>query len=245
MRHLAIFTASALASALVAVPAYGQQRIDSTTTAVSGSNSGSSSNSGAASNSDQLQGQNQGQTQGQMLQSSQGNAQNITFNTTTPKKVEVMGNQNVPIAAAVSYSSDYCGGTASGGLSTSLGFSIGGGKPVQDFTCQALRRAEKYSIVAATASNMGYKEWGGQLLSMAIFELCRATRNADSRDAPDACGSVGLAGAGVKSSDAASASSAASASANPASAQAYNPVQITPAPGIGLTDSPLPLIPGN
>jgi hypothetical protein len=184
---------AALALLLVlAHPAVAQTaNVDASTNSASNANANSGSVSGAASNSDQTQGQSQGQSQGQVLTATQGqaatqaNGQSITFNTPAqPKKVTVenQANQNVPLAAAVSFSSDYCGGTASGGVSTSLGFSIGGAKPIMDANCQSLRRAEKFSIVAATAHNMGFKEWGAKLIAMSIWELCMSEQNDSPRD---------------------------------------------------------------
>jgi hypothetical protein len=172
------------AAALLAAPAFAQTATNTSTTS---SNSASTANSGSQSGAISLSDQTQGQTQGQMLTATQGqaatqaNGQSITFNTPAqPKKVTVenQANQNVPLAAAVSFSSDFCGGTASGGVSTSLGFSVGGSKVVMDRNCQSLRRAEKFSIIAATAHNMGYKEWGAKLLSMSIWEMCQSEMNA-------------------------------------------------------------------
>jgi hypothetical protein len=199
-----------LLALLAATPLAAQTATtNATTNSASNANANSGSFSGSASNSDQSQGQNQGQSQGQTLTSTQGqaatqaNGQSIVFNTPPQREkttTEIMANSNVPLAAAVSFSSDYCGGTASAGVSTSIGFSVGGAKPVMDSNCQSLRRAEKFSIVAATAHNMGQKEWATKLLSMSIWELCMSEEN-DSRADGDrqpstrnACGKLGLYG---------------------------------------------------
>lgn len=208
MKHLL------LAALLLAAPLNAQTATNNANTnSASSANANSGSFSGSAANSDQSQGQNQGQSQGQSQgqnltatqgqASTQANGQSITFNTPPQREkttAEVMANQNVPLAAAVSFSSDYCGGTASAGVSTSIGFSVGGAKPVMDSNCQSLRRAEKFSIVAATAHNMGQKEWGTKLLSMAIWELCMSEENDSRSDGDqqpstrDACGKLGLYG---------------------------------------------------
>jgi hypothetical protein len=236
MKKALLFAATAVVL-LHFSPAQAQtQTLDNSAQANSNANSGSYSASGASSDQSQgqSQGQNQGQSQGQnqaqnlqssqALQSSQGNAQNITFNSKSPDKLEVMANQNVPLAASVSFSSDYCSGTASGGVSTSLGFSLGGAKPVEDNNCQALRRAEKYSIISVTAKNMGYHDWAGKLMSMSIFELCRATRSDTPKGSGDPCVTVGLLGM----SETPPAEAAASVKATPAQDAGDNPVQTTP-----------------
>ena len=212
MNHFAIFLVGCAALGIAAQPVAAQTAtINSTTGSSSNSSANSGSVSGAQSASDQTQGQSQGQnqSQGQVLTATQGqaatqaNGQSITFNTPAqPKKVTVenQANQNVPLAAAVSFSSDYCGGTASAGVSTSLGISVGGAKPVMDGNCQALRRAEKFSIIAATAHNMGYKEWGAKLLSMSIWEMCQSEVNAGrgqgaaTPSTANACHKLGLYG---------------------------------------------------
>ncbi len=92
-------------------------------------------------------------------------------------------NNSVFLAAAVSMSSDYCGGTASAGAS-GAGITIGGAKPVMDENCQALRRAEKIATTAVTAFNMGERERASKLLSLAVWQLCVAeTEDGDRRAA--------------------------------------------------------------
>jgi hypothetical protein len=149
----------------------------------------------------QGQGQDQGQmqSQNQGLDSEQANAQEttITFNNTQRKTTEVRTNSAVPLAASSSFSSDYCGGTVSAGASVApLGISLGGGAPKFDKACQALRRAEKFGMAAANASNMGDPELAGKLMSMMIWSICTASGDGAGGDEPTAmaCDQVGLLG---------------------------------------------------
>lgn len=184
------------AALLVAGPTFAQT---ATNNAATNSASNASANSGSVSGSASISDQRQS------LQASQGqaNGQSITFNTPAPLTKttnEIMSNQNVPLAASVSFSSDYCGGTASAGVSTSLGFSVGGSKPIMDGNCQSLRRAEKFSIIAATAHNLGQPVWAAKLLSMSIWEMCMSEENSSRRQGAavpstrDACAKLGLYG---------------------------------------------------
>ena len=152
-------------------------------TSVSNSGAVSGSNSESASNSDQNQGQDQGQSQGQMqdqsqnLDSAQANQQGVTFNQTwntkNRKTTEFKTNTAVPLAASSSFSSDYCGGTVSGGASAApLGISIGASGNKFDKSCQSLRRAEKFGMAAANAHNMGQADLAGKLMSMMIWSIC-------------------------------------------------------------------------
>lgn len=195
-----------------------QSNSDSNATANSGSVSGSESygNSstqgqaqeqanmqGQEQSNNQGQGQDQGQDQGQMqsqgLDSEQANAQetSITFNNSQRKVTEVRTNNAVPLAASSSFSTDYCGGTVSGGASVApLGISLGGAAPKFDKTCQALRRAEKFGMAAANASNMGNVELASRLMSMMIWSICTADGDGAGMDEPTAmaCDEVGLLG---------------------------------------------------
>lgn len=168
----------------------------STSGSASTANSGSVSNSGSAS--DQTQGQSLSSQQGQTATNQQGVQVSNTFNSVNRKTTEVRTNSNVPLAASVSFSSDYCAGTASGGLSIAgIGVSAGAGSPVADPNCQALRRAEKMSILAATAQNMGLDQWSSRLMAVAIFEACGGSIT-DSKGAPlqttKSCEAAGLIG---------------------------------------------------
>lgn len=141
--------------------------------AISGSNS--TANSGSASQSNAASNQSVGQS------ATQGNAQSIYFEAAEQRyktKQEFKTNTSVPLAAAVSFSTDYCGGTASAGASSGgLGISIGGAKPIMDGNCQSLRRAEKFGIMSVTAYNAGNKELAGKLLAMSVWELCTSEAN--------------------------------------------------------------------
>lgn len=141
-------------------------------TSASNSTSNSESVSGASANSNQQQ----GQTVTSNLGAQQGNAQSITFNTQQRRTTQVDTNAAVPLAASVSFSSDYCGGVASGGASAA-GISIGASKPFMDGNCQSMRRAEKFGVMAVTARNMGQNDWAEKLLAMSIWELCTSESN--------------------------------------------------------------------
>jgi hypothetical protein len=95
-------------------------------------------------------------------------------------------NTSVPLAAAVSFSSDYCGGTASGGASAA-GISIGMAKPMMDGNCQALRRAEKFGTAAANAYNAGLKTMAGKLIVMQVWEICMAGNDSVQSLTAEAC----------------------------------------------------------
>ena len=188
----------------------------------SGSTSNSASGSSSGSTSDQNQSQNssnnlgQSQLQGQTATNQQGVA--VNFNSTTSRTQKVYTNNAVPLAASSSFSSDYCGGTASGGASSApLGISIGGAGPVFDKSCQSLRRAEKFGMAAANASNMGQPELAGRLMSMMIWSICTSDTNGPKADkaTAQACDNAGLLGS--------------SASSQPEPARAPEPITQTPA----------------
>lgn len=176
---------------------------ESTSTSNAGAVSGSSSVSGSNSDQTQGQGQDQGQSQGQSQMQGQavdqGNAQNvgITFNNEAQDKVTVRTNTPVGLAASSSFSSDYCGGTMSGGASAApIGISIGMAGPRYDKSCQALRRAEKFGMAAANAQNMGQPQLAQQLMSMMIWSICTSdTDGSDVKHATaQACSAAGLLG---------------------------------------------------
>lgn len=100
-------------------------------------------------------------------------------------------NNSVPLAAAVSFSSDYCGGTASGGASA-LGVSIGASAPKMDGNCQALRRAEKFGTAAANAYNAGLTDLAPKLIAMQVWEICQAGANAKVSGTDAKCQELGL-----------------------------------------------------
>lgn len=162
---------------------------------------------GQSANNTQGQGQDQGQSQsansnqGQMQgqSSDQANAQStsVTFNSTQRKTQEIRTNNAVPLAASSSFSSDYCGGTVSGGASAApIGISIGGSGPKFDKSCQALRRAEKFGMAAANAHNMQQPELAGRLMTMMIWSICTADSQGAGAQEPTAvaCANAGLLG---------------------------------------------------
>lgn len=173
-------------------------------TSVSGSNATANSGSNSASQSNgNLQDQGQGQTQQQGQMTDQANSQaanqstNLTFNSSSPDKVQVRTNTPVGLAASSSFSSDYCGGTVSGGGSLApLGISIGGSGPKFDKSCQALRRAEKFGMAAANAQNMGQPDLAQRLMTMMIWSICTADSNGPEVKHPtaQACEMAGLLG---------------------------------------------------
>lgn len=121
----------------------------------------------------------------------------LTFNSHTPRTQKVFTNNAVPLAASSSFSSDYCGGTASGGASAApIGISIGGSGPVFDKSCQSLRRAEKFGMAAANAHNLGQPELAGKLMSMMIWSICTSDSGGPKADkaTAKACDTAGLLG---------------------------------------------------
>lgn len=127
------------------------------------------------------------------------NANNVTIASSAPETqtVRYTGGQhiksNTPVglAASVSFSSDYCGGTASGGASAA-GITIGASKPIMDENCQALRRAEKIGMAAVTAANLGNAEASEKLHRLAVWQLCVIDQTMQ-----DACHYIGLVGDGT------------------------------------------------
>lgn len=138
---------------------------------LSGSNADSSSSSTSASGSQSNNANNVN------IISSVPDQQNIATTATDTLRLDgeqttnFKTNTMVGLAASVSFSSDYCGGTASGGASAA-GITIGAGKPVFDKNCQALRRAEKFGMAAVTAYNLGLKTQANKLQALAVWQLC-------------------------------------------------------------------------
>lgn len=166
-----------------------------------GQSQGQSANNSQGQSANNTQGQSannsQGQMQGQNASQANGQSTEITFNTTQRKTTEVRTNNAVPLAASSSFSTDYCGGTVSGGASASpIGISIGGAAPKFDKTCQALRRAEKFGMAAANAHNMQQPELAGKLMSMMIWSICTADGAGPSieQSTAQACAMAGLMG---------------------------------------------------
>lgn len=160
-------------------PASAQQFQGQTQGALSNSASNSNANSASQSGSVANSNQTQGQSVTSNLGAQQGNAQSITFNTEQKKTTQLDTNTAVPLAAAVSFSSDYCGGVGSAGASAA-GISIGASKPFMDGNCQSMRRAEKFGVMAVTARNMGSTQTAAKLLAMSIWELCTSESNSEA-----------------------------------------------------------------
>jgi hypothetical protein len=171
-----------------------------TSNSSSGAISGSNSESVSGSVSDQAQGQSQtsaneqgqDQTQGQMqdqnqqLDAAQANSQGVTvnqtWNTKNRRQTEVRTNNAVPLTSSSSFSSDYCGGTVSGGVSAApIGISLGASGTRFDKSCQSLRRSEKFGMAAVNAANMGQPELAGRLMSMMIWSICTSDTDGTER----------------------------------------------------------------
>jgi hypothetical protein len=74
-------------------------------------------------------------------------------------------------ATTNSFSSDYCGGTSQIGGS-SIGFSVGVSKQVQDSRCNARRDFQSFGQGAVQELNAGNKDRYNAAMSMAWFVLC-------------------------------------------------------------------------
>ncbi|MCJ2182750.1 hypothetical protein MTR62_08605 [Novosphingobium sp. 1949] len=192
----------------VNAPVNSQGNLTSTSDSSAGAVSGSSS--GASSDQGQSQGQEannaQIQAQGQLATNEQGVT--LTFNQSQRKIQRVYTNAPVPLAASSSFSSDYCGGTASAGASVApIGISLGGAKPTFDKSCQSLRRAEKFGMAAANAANMGQPELAGRLMSMMIWSICTSDSDGPKGDRSTAmaCDAIGLLGSTASTGSAGSA----------------------------------------
>lgn len=175
----------------------------------SDSNATSASESHSGSISDQHQGQSNdsrtttstAQTQGQQATNQQGVSVSNTFNSTQLKRTYVGTNTAVPLAASSSFSSDYCGGTVSGGASVApIGVSIGASAPKFDDSCKYLRVAEKAGMMGANWHNMGQEEMAYKLQAYGTWAVCmagpRAKRQAENA-AMQACLALGLMGTGA------------------------------------------------
>lgn len=181
----------------------------------SNSASGAEANANTSSSSSSFgnaQGQDQGQSQGQSQNTnqtaSQGNQQGVTvnqsWNTTSRKKTvqEFRTNAAVPLAASSSFSSDYCGGTTSGGASVApLGVSIGAASPTFDNSCRYLRLAEKAGMLGANYYNMKQPDMSLKAMSLMAWATCMAGPQQDKRNkgyhpnlAMEACLRLGLLG---------------------------------------------------
>jgi hypothetical protein len=160
-----------------------------------GQSQGQSANNSQGQEANNSQGQGQSQMQGQAADQKNAQSTSITFNNTQRKTTEVRTNTAVPLAASSSFSSDYCGGTVSGGASAApIGISIGGAAPKFDKVCQSLRRAEKFGMAAANAHNMQQPDMASKLMSMMVWSIC--TSDYDGRFSPvnSACSILGLTG---------------------------------------------------
>ena len=172
-----------LAMGVACSAAYGQQ--------IQGQGQIANSNSDATSNSASQSGSASNQAQ---QANNAGNAQNITFNTPqqpTRTSVDVKTNTPIGLVAAVSYSSDYCGGVGSAGASAA-GISIGASKPLMDRNCQAIRRAQTFGMLSANAHNLGNQDQANRLMAMSIYEICESGLGGTETFTQDACLNLGL-----------------------------------------------------
>jgi hypothetical protein len=138
-------------------------------------------------------------TQGQNATNSQGTTVSNTFNSTQLKRTYVGTNTAVPLAASSSFSSDYCGGTVSGGASVApIGVSIGASAPKMDKSCQYLRMAEKAGIVSANWHNLGEENMAIAENTLATWAVCMAApregKHSNDNIAAQACMALGLMG---------------------------------------------------
>lgn len=130
--------------------------------------------------------------------SQSNNANQVNINSTSPEQqtyrydgsYTVKSNTPVGLAAAVSFSSDYCGGTNSGGASAA-GITIGGAKVVFDPNCQALRRVEKIGMLAVSLHNMGSVDMSRRLQALAVWQMCTVTGE-ENESLLDACRELAL-----------------------------------------------------
>jgi hypothetical protein len=160
----------------------------------SGSTSGADANSSTASQSASFgnqqrqnasSNQGQSQTQGQTASNMQGTQVSNTFNSSQLKRTYVGTNNAIPLVASSSFSSDYCGGTVSGGVSTApIGLSIGASAPKMDWSCQALRRAEKFGMIAANWHNLGYDERARKDMLLMEWAVCTSDSKGPKMDRP-------------------------------------------------------------
>jgi len=179
----------------IQVPAAVENNVNTNANSNAEADSASVSSAGAFSDQGQSQSQGQSATQGnQQATSLVFEGTKIPRNTTSNVKT----NAAVPLAAAVSFSSDYCGGIVSGGAS-GFGLSLGASAPKMDGNCQSLRRAEKFGVAAVTARNLGSVEVSEKLMAMMVWELCTSESNARRGEKPPssqhACEALGLVGA--------------------------------------------------
>jgi hypothetical protein len=175
----------AVALSVLSAGAMAQQVQGQSSHSTSDANSSSASQAGSASNQAQ-QANNAGNVQGVVL-----NSAPVPTRTTTDFKT----NNSVPLVAAVSFSSDYCGGTASGGAS-GAGWSVGVSKPLMDRNCQAIRRAQTFGMLSANARNLGNLDQANKLMALSIYEICESGIGDKETFTQSACLSLGLVVAG-------------------------------------------------
>ena len=130
--------------------------------------------------------------------SQSNNANQVNINSTSPEQqtyrydgsYTVKGNTPVGLAAAVSFSSDYCGGTNSAGAS-GAGITIGGSRVSFDPNCQALRRVEKMGMLAVSLHNMGSVDMARRMQALAVWQMCLVTGE-QNETLLDACRELAL-----------------------------------------------------
>ena len=165
---------------------------------------GQSANNSQSQGQDARNTQSQGQTStvstGQSASNMQGVSVSNTFNSTPLKRQYIGTNTAVPLAASSSFSSDYCGGTVSGGASVApIGVSIGASAPKFDDSCKYLRVAEKAGMMGANWHNMQQEEMAIKMQSLGTWATCMAgprAKNASENATMQACIALGLMGTG-------------------------------------------------
>ena len=107
-----------------------------------------------------------------------GNAQNINFNSDAPSDTQTLKNTPGVILGGFSgsFSSDYCGATAQGGLGLP-GFSLAAGGPVIDEKCVQLRTFERTMQAAGTVAPSN-PQLASRLQQAAIDMLCLVSLSA-------------------------------------------------------------------
>ncbi len=177
----------------------------STSSSNSGAASESASFSGARSDQDQAQSldsrlsNSTSQTQGQTASNMQGVSVSNTFISTPLKRTYVGTNNAVPLVASSSFSSDYCGGTVSGGASVApIGVSIGASAPKYDDSCRYLRMAEKAGMMGANYANLHQEEAALKSMSLMSWAICMSgphhAKDSNESAAAQACLALGLLG---------------------------------------------------
>lgn len=171
---------------------------DSDSTAISGSDSRSNSNQSQSNDSRTTTSTTQAQTQGQMATNQQGVSVQNNFISTPLKRQYIGTNNAVPLVASSSFSSDYCGGTISGGASVApIGVSIGASAPRYDSSCRYLRIAEKAGMMGANWANLHQEDMAIKAQVLGTWAVCMAGprgKDESESETAKACMALGLMG---------------------------------------------------